>query len=130
MPTTIPDLWPADFGVSGPLPPVAILRGQAAALTERTKGLVMGYVRTVPEGGQGFVYAFDLVAPALDDYRYMLLTIGHDINLYPVELLARLIRPESFRAANPEEFERILKEVLSKDETMRIVRSLIAQSTA
>jgi hypothetical protein len=130
VPETIPDLWPPDFGVSGPLPPVAILRGQAAALHERTKGLVMGDVRNVSETPGRFLYAFDLVAPALDDYRYTLFVIDHDINLYPVELLARRIRPEPYRAATPEQFESVLKEVLARDETLGVVPSLIAQSTA
>jgi hypothetical protein len=130
MPATIPDLWPQDFGTSGPVPPVAILRGQAAALAERTKGLVTAEVRNWSEDPGRFCYAFELIAPALDDYRYRLFTIDHDINLYPVELRAPVIRPETYRAANPEEFAAVLKEVLSRDETLRVVRSLIAQSTA
>jgi hypothetical protein len=130
MPTTIPDLWPPDFGVSGPLPPVAILRGQAAALAEKTKGLVTADVRNWSETPGRFCYAFELIAPALDDYRYRLFVIDHDINLYPVELRAPIVRPDAYRAANPEEFESVLKDVLSKEETLRVVRSLIAQSTA
>jgi hypothetical protein len=128
MPTTIPDLWPPDFGVSGPLPPVAILRGQATALASKTMNLVMGDVRNESDS-QLFRYAFYLVAPVLDDYRYKLFIITHEISLYPVDLFAPQIRQDPFRAANPDEFEAVLKEVLSKDETLRVVRSLIAQST-
>jgi hypothetical protein len=130
MPTTFPDLWPTEITVSGPVPPVAILRGQAAHLAEKTKGLVTADVRSVPEGGDQFVYAFDLVAPALDDYRYMLFVIRHGVSLYPVELHATRLRQEPWRAANPDEFTRVLKEVLSQEATLQVVRSLIAQSTA
>jgi hypothetical protein len=130
MPETIPDLWPADLGSNGPLPPVVILRLQASRLAERTRGLLEAEVRSTSGSAGQFNYTFELVAPALDDYRFPLFSIHHDINLYPVVVRAEAIRAEPYKADSPEAFSAILREVLSHETTLRALRSLLAQSTA
>jgi hypothetical protein len=53
--------------------PLSILREQAAALTEQTKGVIVGSVETRASNGSLDVI-LNLVVPALNDYRYRILS--------------------------------------------------------
>jgi hypothetical protein len=76
-----------------------LLREQASLLGERTKGLVLGEVESSERPVEGFETYVDealsaetrvvhshtlyLVAPALDNYQYALLSVEHDFQPYP-----------------------------------------------
>src|SRR5687767_12025512 len=86
MADEIPDLWPNEINIAV-LPPVAVLKTQAAIIAQKTKGLVTGRVETATDGGE-LHHELDLVAPVLS-YRHRILDIKHERELlYPVEIEA------------------------------------------
>lgn len=124
-------LWPEDIAVTDEVAPVVILKEQASLLGQRTNNLVEA--RVLP--GQShyseypFVYYFELVAPALDHYRYRLFEIAHGVEFYPVRIeFEEFATPRD--APGEDEFLLELAAIFSSDRTKRIVSSLIAQSKA
>lgn len=92
MATTIPTLWPEDIKVDV-LPPLTILKYQAAKLREITKGILQAEVTTVT-GSDDFVsHRLDLIAPALEGRRFRVLIATHRTDFYPVVLEADCFRP-------------------------------------
>ena len=140
------DLWPAEIGVSTMVAPVAILREQAALLSEKTQGIVIGEVDPVrgamenarrvltgqatPEGSSSvsgrIEHAFRIRVPALGDYRYELLRVIHDYQLYPLTLVY-YPADEAFSLTSQDEFIAELTALLGREETLNIVHSLLAQ---
>lgn len=150
MAQPIPDLWP-EIEQSREVPPVAILREQAALLGKKTNHLLEGRVGTAvtPEGR--FVHSFYIVAPALDDYTYKLFEIEHGANPYPVEA-AGLERPGALPHVGPaceadevefmspvnigvsleseQELLDHIRKILNSDGTKRVIGNLLAQIKA
>ena len=138
-------LWPEDIVVVEAKAPVTILKEQASLLSKQTKGIVEGEVLLIagPLAGN-FGYAFYIKAPALGDYRFRLLTIEHEITMYPVwttpdesmlsELRSRKalkefqVRDQSIVARNETEFLRILSLLFASSRTKQVVRAILAQS--
>jgi hypothetical protein len=130
MAQPIPDLWP-QIEQSQVVPPVAVLREQAALLGKKTNHLLEGRVVTRTTGSGGFVHSFYIVAPTLDDYTYKLFEIEHGANQYPVDAP----RPEppvylKVALASEQELLDYIREILSSDRTKRVVGSLLAQIKA
>ncbi len=156
------DLWPQDLLAESQIPgPVAILREQAALLGRKTRNLIEADVTKVAlapysnpfdkcdeevaarfgRAGLGpryaFNYAFDLVAPALGDFRYRLFLVHHDVPQYPTmfDLDSEFIKELGFisgssgfvEAANEGEFVSILREILRSRRTREVIRTLQAQ---
>jgi hypothetical protein len=137
MPNGNEDLWPADVETSTIVPPLAILRRQAAALGERTQGLLEGQVETFTKGDE-FTQVFYVVAPSLD-YRYKLFEVRHGVEGYPVYTTTEGRRPvfprfgtgpAPLKLDTPDEFVDWLKQVLNSDETKRVIGSLLSQVKA
>ena len=140
------NLWPEDITVVETKAPVTILKEQASLISRQTKGIVEGEVTQIPDplGDQPFGYGFHLKAPALGDYRYLLLSIVHDVTMYPILIrpdestLAELrgrktlkefsVDPRGIVAQNEGEFLKILSLVFSSSRTKRVVRAILAQS--
>ena len=79
------NLWPAEITeVSEVIPPVVILDQQAAMLGQMTKNIILAEIKTEESNSYEFSYSLNIVAPVLDNYRYRLLNIWHNIDLYPV----------------------------------------------
>src|SRR5205809_6006843 len=127
-PREIPDLWPDDFGEADVVPPVTILRAQAAALAKRTKGLVEGRVSSQAEH-QYFLHPLALVAPALGDYSYSLLVLRHEIDLYPCSVSASW-EPSWTETKDEDTLYSTLASVFSNPAAIRVIRALAAQSKA
>jgi hypothetical protein len=131
MANAIPDLWP-ELGQSQVTPPVAILREQAAALGNKTNGLLQGQVDTRVEGGV-FHHRFLVVAPTLDDYTYELFWIEHGADQYPVyaPTIPKGAIPRMKQNLDTEkELVDYIREVLNSDKTKSVVGSLLAQAKA
>jgi hypothetical protein len=135
MPDQIADLWPPEVGTTSVVPPLAILRRQAAILGERTQNLLEGQVDTLTEGDQ-FRQLFYIVAPSLS-YRYKLFEVRHGVSGYPVyyEFPRRVFptfgtAPAGLELDTPEKFADWLKDTLASDETRRVVGSLLSQVRA
>lgn len=131
MPDTIPDLWPADLPPRiEDVPPVTILKRQAALLADKTKGVIGATVERSRSGDpqQEFIYDFFLTAPALGGYRYHLFYIQHGISLYPVSIGVpdRIV----VSAGSEEIFLEAIRDLLSEERTRKVIASLWAQSKA
>jgi len=109
---------------------VAILREQAALLSQKTKGFLEGEVVTRAERGRNarpFLHEFRIRAPALGDYRYELFDVRHDFGLYPV--VVRFYPGDlELQADSEERFLHLLKEIFSYDSTRRVIGALLANS--
>ena len=92
MSVTIPSLWPEDIKVDV-LPPLTILKLQAAKLHEITKGILHAEVTTVTGPDDLTAHRLDLIAPTLDDRRVRILTATQRTEFYPVVVEAELYRP-------------------------------------
>ena len=146
------NLWPDDIAVVEEVPPIAILKEQGLLLGQRTKNLVEGRVRGGPlnygrtkfwqkgdpdYARNEFSYTFEVVAPALDNYRYELFGISHGVDFYPLgidwdspdnTLISNLSGEAGIE--NEERFLKALEIIFSSEKTRKVIGSLIAQSRA
>ena len=107
--------------------PKAILQEQGDYLTKATGGVLVGTIgaRVV---ASGFAYDLDVEIPALNNYRYTILTIEHDATLYPVTVRAE--RPtESYQCEDEEEFETVIESILGSEDVQLILSRLLSQAT-
>ena len=149
------DLWPEDIKQIEGKAPVTILREQASLLGRKTMNIVEAKVRSVrvPSGPSwtdhgDFVYAFDIVAPALSDYRYGLFSMAHGVEMYPLKIkisaeianevqskIATQVADLALDGANiltvqsQDEFLEALKAILNSAKAQQIVKAILAQST-
>ena len=128
MATTIEDLWPADFGIEDQTPPVTILRQQAAMLGKKTKNLVEGDVVTEATHAGAFKHTFYLIAPTLDDYRYCLFYIHHEMLFYPLHIFD--CSGQGKTCSDEEAFYAALRDWFAAENTRKVISNLIAQSKA
>lgn len=97
MPATIPSLWPEDIKVDI-LPPLTILKLQAAKLREITHGVLRAEVTTVEGPDDLVAHRLDLIAMALDGRRVRVLTAIQRTEFYPVVLEAQVYLPTKVSA--------------------------------
>src|SRR5947209_3552039 len=84
MPAT--DLWP-DFQAPEAInSPVFLLKAQAAALQQKTKGLVLADLRPASTPDGRFCVGFDLYSPALGEYSYRLFEVTYPPQFHPITL--------------------------------------------
>ena len=122
------DIWPDDIAVSTEVPPVVILRRQAAALGEKTKNIVEGEVKS--DGAQGeFNHHFYIKAPALGNYKYHLFSAHHGAKFYPVRV-TRADAAKPVVASSEGEFIGLLEQISRSKEAKEVISSLVAQSQA
>ena len=82
MQDKIQDLW-LDIGATAIIPPASIVKTQAAALSQKSKGLLQGEVESWTRNAEVH-HQLSIVVPALDNYRYGLLKLHHLLAVYPV----------------------------------------------
>ncbi len=158
-------LWPK-LDRNAPSAPAAILKEQASLLGKNTQNLVIAEIEalqvvdttiklkstlmadltslTSSIGDKSFSaslifqYAFYLVAPALNHYRYQLFLIGYGIDFYPVffrldsdvQQEISTSKADDMVAHNEEELLGILKTIFSAEKTQRVIQAIWAQSEA
>ena len=148
------NLWPVEIEATTLTSPVTILRQQASFLGKKTKNIVLGEAKARENDDFDFSYIFYIVAPALGNYRYKLLTIYYNIDLYPViievgeeiykEILGikaetssffvALLHPpiykikNSFQADSEDSFLNVLKVIFNSTKAKHIISALLAQS--
>ena len=93
MSAAVTSLWPDDIKVDV-LPPLAILRYQAAKLSKLTEGILEADVVTTTGHEDFAVHRLDLVAAKLDGRAYRILTATHRAAFYPVVMEADCFRPK------------------------------------
>lgn len=155
------DLWPNDIAEIGPIKaPITILKEQASALGEKTKNILKGEVINVSEMGLGdpevhrirpilkgaFTYMFYIVGITIG-YRYRLLVISHDVELYPLSLLVEddIKQQISFEipdgwddrlsgiyevltVKSEENFLKALKEIFGSTKVRQVIQAILLQA--
>ena len=119
------DLWPDLTGEPEVKSPLLILREQAAKLGAKTSNIIEAEVTANPSNNGGLYVRFMLKAPALNGYEYVLLSINQPVDLYPVNLTDDFFGDT---AKNEQEFKQFLENLFKSERTVKIIRSLIAQS--
>jgi len=118
--------------------PHAVLTEQAALLGEMTNGLLVGKVkrRSAPPDNpfapqqQGFELRLLIVAPALNNYSYTVMTIFYPMaTLYPVKV-ENNNGNKPVTCQSEEELMQVLGQVLSAEKTRRVIASLLGQIRA
>ncbi len=138
---TVTSLWPKDIQIKTAKAPVAVLREQAKALGEMTNYSIHGEVIPHPIEEGTFFYTFNIACPSLGNYRYSLLSIQHDINLYPVQITTsediyqeiqnnKEIDSTSYKeifASSEDELLIILETIFKSEKTKHVIASLLSQ---
>lgn len=112
--------------------PTQILKEQAAFLENMTKGVLQGDV-TVRRSHNNFELELTIVAPAIDNYRYVVVSASHNLGMYPVSVVPgwdKYNTKQRVECANETEFESALETLLSSDQIRRVVTLLLSQSRA
>lgn len=146
---TIPDLWPIAALKTDVRTPVAILRTQATRVGQRTQGLLVAEVTVTTGENDQVVLGLELIVPALNNYRYRLLSVQHAQDaIYPAKVSAKGLKitikePNMFplrgdkistqqvdtkMAYSEENFISIVQEALQAPETIAFMQSLIVRS--
>ncbi|MBY0523056.1 MAG: hypothetical protein K2R98_06640 [Gemmataceae bacterium] len=121
------DLWPESFGIADEVPPVTILRAQASLLGTKTKNIVEAQVKSQPTLSDGLDHQLFVVAPALGNYKYLLLSVRQGLMSYPLTVNAAVLG-KTFPVKDQEQFLEVLGQVFSSPETARVVANLLAMS--
>ena len=112
--------------------PLSILREQASALTEQTKGVLVGDVKTQSVNNGALEIDLELFVPALNNYRYRILTYRQPVQFYPGELFPANKRENNrlpfIPILNEEEFISEIKNTLSSASIKSVLTSLLAQT--
>ena len=74
-----------------------------------------------------FGYELEIVAPALNDYRYTALLILHNIELYPA-FIKTPDDDDRVECEDESEYKEVLQGVLTSNALRKVITSLIAQS--
>ena len=143
MPDLIPDLWPEDVQPLTVLTPLAILRFQAGQLRQRTNGLLEADVQSSERVDGRMQHSLDLIAPALNRYRYRLFTVDHEQQMvYPVRVdfpeeedikdptgeWRSLKMPGSEWATTQDEFLKKIARILQSPRVRSVIHSLLART--
>lgn len=138
--STLVNLWPEEIVYQRVKAPVAILREQAAMLGKLTKNLVQGEVAKPYslKPDKSFAYNFFITAPSLGEYRYQLLVIEHDVDLYPVSIhIEEAIFSEIHNAfesntnkiiaKSEKQFLEALQAIFTAKKTAQVITALLSQ---
>lgn len=129
------DLW-GDIPVEKEIMlPVTILKEQATILGEKTNKILEARVDTfsIPNQKGSVGYSLNIIAPALSNYKYKVLSINHDaIFVYPVVVSYEASTGNWLKANCNDEpvFIAKLKEILSSERVHKAITALISQSRA
>ena len=105
--------------------PLGILREQAAALTKATNGVLVGAVET-ERRGDDLILKLEIVAPALNDYRYRILNYQQPIGLYPGIFYGD--GTDITKVSDEANFVSAIKLILASEAIKNVLKSLLAQT--
>ncbi len=109
--------------------PLSILKEQAAALTDDTRGLLVGDVKT-DEDLDGYLDLTLIIrVPSLNNYSYSVLTYTQPITLFPGTMRSNAFAT-SRTVKSEEEFMFNLKEALQSPAITMAVKGLLAQAAS
>jgi hypothetical protein len=119
------NLWGELPGPAEVTPPVTILREQASVLGKATNNVLVGQVSKVTARQWAFQYDLDIRAAALDDYIYEVLSVRHNVEMYPLEVI------DSGKAkvcSDEKAYTAALQEILSSNRVRKVISSLLSLS--
>jgi nicotinamide mononucleotide adenylyltransferase len=116
-------LWPDDIIGQIRKTPISLMKEQAAALGEKTHQLITGTITSNSNADQ-FYHTLLLSVPALNNYRYELFHIQHDITLYPV---MATWKNSVARLMDEAQFMDYMRKVFADTTTRNIITSLYSQ---
>ncbi len=120
------NLW-GDFPVEEDVKtPESVLRDQAQILAEATQGLLDGRLE-FSQKGSDFDIRFYIVAPLLNNFRYLVARVVYPATLFPVEVWGadELL---AYTCKDMDEFEEAIGRILQSENTRRAYSVLLAQS--
>ena len=118
------DLWP-DFDAEKIVNPKSLLVEQANFLGAKTKNVITADVRTTGNNNKQIVHYFDIVAPAMNNYRFNLFYASHGITFYPLTLA---YKNTSKRINDEQALLTEMARIFAQEETIRVISSLYSQS--
>lgn len=151
MTETVKSLWPPQIRPSI-MSPLTILQAQADALIRQTGGVLSADIKRREEEDK-LVLTFDIVVPALGDYRHRILVLAHGREMaYPSVIDAEIFRPMGLasvrefieahqgvllggtkkpvnRADSDQELVDLVAKVLQSPEVLSAAQSLIARAS-
>jgi hypothetical protein len=105
--------------------PMGILREQATALTEQTKGTLVGIVES-GRGQAGELHIqLELSVPALNDYRFRILQYTQPVEMYPGAIY---YDSRGFSVPDEAAFISTVKDILSSSRVRNVLASLLSQA--
>src|SRR5580704_14983057 len=107
--------------------PKAILKEQADLLTQATSGVLEGAVNEEESSIKDFRYDLDIRVPTLNRYIYTVLSVHHDLELYPARVRSSSPRVDQECDDEPK-FAEVIGFILSSKEIRHILSRLISQS--
>ena len=112
--------------------PLSILREQANALTEQTKGVLVGMVEVYRDSQDGdLTINLEVSVPALNGYRYRIISYRQPVELYPGTFSGDPIAKIAIsngRVIDEEQFITYIKVVLSSERIRRVLGTLLSQA--
>ncbi len=134
------NLWGELPEVENVRTPLVILREQASLLTEMTRGVLRGEVRTNYEARQKLLLELMIVVPALNGYQYCVLQALQPLTMYPLRLFAEEFPAEEHSPEEENEaknlcvdeasFVAALQVILTSPRVRKAIQALLAQSNA
>ena len=109
-----------------PKTPLTILREQAEALSQATKGVLLGEVVSL-EHSDKLGGTLRIVAPFLGGYSLDIILVRYDIYGYPVEV-TNWLRNRQVQANSVTDYQLILQNIISSEEVRKAVAALLEQS--
>jgi hypothetical protein len=120
-------LWGDLSALPTPRTPKSILREQADVLNHYTHAVIFAEV-TDDSDAVALKVTLDLVAPALNNYRYTIVTVRHKIELYPCEVLPFGSYGGSKKCDDEQMFLEVLSGLLGSSKVREVIAALLAQS--
>jgi hypothetical protein len=121
------NMWGEIFEPAQAKTPTAILREQAAILNQITRGLLIGSVEHEPTTNNTLLYTFSITAPAINNHKFLILTVQYSITIYPLTLTDHTTQVQR-QCLNEESFASTLKNILSSTQVKRVISALLIQS--
>ena len=115
--------------------PLALMKIQGEFLEKHTSGILTYKVVKQPfkheffKSGEGIRFEFYIVAPHMDNYKFMLFSVVHDLVFTYPTTIDYYNEEDTIEVNSREEFEETLKNILSQQSTKNILESLLSQSS-
>lgn len=135
--------WPSHVVPLPGIPPVNILRQQVVLLKQLTNGVLEGSVASDEDDNDSVIHSFYIVAPRLDDYRFRVISLAHQIDepypayviydaaqSYDASRMKHVAWSHAVYAEVRDEsglYER-LRQTFNSEKVVRVMQSLLAQS--